>query len=101
MILIFCTCKPEEADKITDHLLEKKLIACVNIVPGVKSKYFWEGKLCTDQETILFMETKKELKDKVMAELRSVHSYTVPKIVIIDPAGVNSDYLAWLSEVTN
>jgi len=72
----------EEAEKISDHLLEKRLVACVNSFP-VKSKYWWQGKLESDTEVAMIAKTRDELVDELIREVRAVHSYDVPAIDII------------------
>jgi periplasmic divalent cation tolerance protein len=99
MRVIFSTCSPAEAEGLVERLLEERLIGCANLVPGVRSHYLWEGEVCRDEEVVLLMETTNECVAAAMQRLRELHSYEVPKIVVLDPAHVDASYLAWLSEV--
>jgi periplasmic divalent cation tolerance protein len=99
MRVIFATCSPAEADGLVERLLEERLIGCANLVPGVRSHYVWKGEICRDEETVLFMETTKERVEAAMQRIRELHSYDVPKIVVLDSTDVDADYGAWLAEV--
>lgn len=102
MNLVFCTISVDKAEEFTNILLEKKLIACVNMIEQVKSKYWWEGKIQVDQETLLIMKTKKELAQELKEAIEIYHPYDVPEIVFIDVDKVNQPYLDWiLSNTTN
>ena len=89
----------EEADKITDHLLEQRLVACVNSFP-VKSKYWWEGKLETDNEVAMIAKTRAELTEKVIEEVKKLHSYDVPAIDVLEVESCNKDMIPWVEEET-
>jgi periplasmic divalent cation tolerance protein len=81
-------------------LLEERLIGCANILPQVRSMYWWEGAIQDDGEVVLLMETPAARVDAAVARLEELHPYDVPKIVAIDAATVNAPYLAWLQQVT-
>ena len=100
MRLIFATCSPEQAEPILVTLLEEKLVGCGNIIPSVASRYWWDGEIQRDSEAILLMETTADLIDEATTRLRELHSYDVPKIIVIDPLSANADYVAWLRSVT-
>lgn len=100
MILIYITCKDkEQAEFIGRTLLDKKLCACINIIPGMQSLYFWPpktGELETANETILIiksLESKyKEIEDKV----REIHSYKNPCIFSWKIDQVSPQYYEWI-----
>ena len=98
MRLIFSTCSAEEAEGLVRTLLSERLIACANLVPGVRSLYFWQGELQNDEEVVLFMETSADKLAEATARLNELHSYDVPKILVIDAAS-NPEYRSWLYEV--
>jgi len=99
--MIFVACPSEKvADKIADTLLKKKLIACANIVPGVKSKYWWKGKIEMSGETLMMMKTKQSLFDKVEKEVRALHPYDVPEVICMKIDKGSKDYLGWVNKVT-
>ncbi len=95
-IIIYVTHKNlEEAEKITSHLLQKKLIACANLFP-IKSAYWWEGKIESSDEVVSILKTKKENWEKVKLEIKKVHPYKVPCIMKID-VEANKDYEDWIN----
>ncbi len=100
MRIIFATCTPAEADALSRSLLEEQLIACANQLPGVRSHYRWQDEICCDEEVVLLMETRATLVDRACARLRELHSYDVPKIIVLDPVGCDPAYRTWLKAVT-
>ncbi len=96
MKLIYITCKDtEEAEKISKHLLRKRLIACANIFP-IKSMYLWEGKITDDNEVVLL--AKGMDYENIKKEVKKIHSYKIPCILKINVDG-NSEYLNWVSNI--
>ncbi len=95
MILVYITCKDkEEAEKISKHLLEKRLVACSNMFP-IDSFYWWEGKINEDNEVVLIAKTLEEKFEEVKKEVKKIHSYEVPCILKIKAEG-NEEYLKWV-----
>ena len=86
----------KEAERIAKHLLEKKMIACVNFFP-VKSMFRWEGKIQDSDEVVGFFATKKDNWDKVRTEIRKLHPYEVPAIIRLS-AESTEDYEEWVEE---
>ncbi len=89
-----------KAEEIADCLLKEKLVACVNIIGPVKSKYWWEGKIETESEQILVMKTRDALVPLAKRKIKEVHPYAVPEIISLEVGEVNSEYLAWVERVT-
>lgn len=100
MRVILSTCSPAEADALLDALLAERLVACGNLIPGVRSRYRWQGEIQSDEEVVLLMETTDENAPAAVARLRELHSYKVPKILTLTPSAAEPDYLAWLVEAT-
>jgi len=99
-ILISTFSDRQEASKIADILLRKKLIACVNILSGMESRYWWKGKIEKGQEILAIIKTRKSLVDKVIMEIKTNHSYAVPEVIELPILRGNKDYLKWIDEVT-
>ena len=87
----------EEARKISDRLLAKRLIACASILPKMDSKFWWKGKLSSAAELLLTMKTARSNFKKIEAEIRRGHSYEVPEIIAVPIIAGSSDYLDWIS----
>lgn len=91
----------EEARKIAGAIVSERLVACVNILPGVHSLYWWEGKVQEDQEVVLVAKTQKRHLGALTARVKALHSYTCPCIVALPMEGGNSDFLAWIVAETS
>lgn len=96
--LVFCNCSPKEAPDLARRLVEKQLVACVNILPGVTSVYRWEGQLCEDEEATLLIKTTAEKYDDFKEALRQYHSYDVPEIIAVAPEDIDCAYAEWVHE---
>lgn len=100
MIIIYITCgNTEEARKIGKHLLDKRLCACINIINGMESLYFWppkSGILEKAHETILLVKTLEEKFDAIEKEVISIHPSDTPCLIAIPTARVADKYLAWI-----
>ena len=100
-IVILVTAKDlAQGRKIARHLLEKKFIACANIVSGVESHFWWEGKIDQSSEVLLVMKTRKVLFSQIAKAVKKVHTYSVPEIIAVPLAAGEKRYLAWLNEET-
>jgi len=102
MRTVFCSCSPEEAGALARQLVEDRLIACANIIPGLTSIYRWDGAIQEDQETLLVMKTRAERIPALTERIRELHSYDVPEVIALPLAENegNPDYLRWLVEQT-
>ena len=87
----------DEASRIAAALVERRLAACVNVVPGVVSHYRWKGKICRDEERLLLIKTSARLFPEVKHAIRELHSYELPEAVMLRIADGDPEYLAWLS----
>ena len=102
MRVVLCNTPPDRAEDIARALVEKKLAACVNVLPGVTSIYRWKGAIETEQESTLFIKTRDDKLAALMDEIRRIHPYEVPEIVAlpVDPNGVNPAYSKWVDDET-
>jgi periplasmic divalent cation tolerance protein len=96
-ILVVLTTVPDEAtgERIGRTLVGESLAACVNMVPGLRSFYVWEGTLHDDRELLLVAKIRADRFDAYEARMRELHPYSVPEIVAIPPARVHRPYLEW------
>ncbi|HBR14868.1 MAG TPA: cytochrome C biogenesis protein CcdA [Candidatus Omnitrophica bacterium] len=100
-IVVLMTAKDAgEAEKIVTQLVEAKLIACANIIRGVQSIFWWEGKMDKADEVLVVLKTRKTLFKKVEKMIKSLHSYTVPEIIALPVIEGSKDYLNWIKNST-
>ena len=98
-IVVFVTAKDEaEAQKISEKLLQAKLAACVNVISNIRSVFWWEGKIDQSNEVLLMIKSQKKLFSKIVAAVKSVHSYSVPEIIALPIVDGQKDYLQWIKE---
>ena len=98
-ILVLCTAGThDEAEKIAAALVENGEAACVNIVPGVRSIYRWEGKVCDTGEWLLLIKSTAGRFDAVRRRIHEMHSYELPEVIAVSIAAGDPDYLRWLSD---
>jgi periplasmic divalent cation tolerance protein len=98
-LLVLSTAGSEsEAHKIAQTLVERRIAACVNIVPRIQSVYRWEGKVEQAEEYLLFIKTVKVREEQVRAAVCELHSYDLPECISIPIESGSTDYLKWLSD---
>ena len=100
-ILILCTCPSQnEADAVATTLLEERLAACVNQLPGIKSLYCWEGRVKQDDEVLLLIKTTADLFERLEKTIKTLHSYETPEIIAVPIVAGSADYLRWIEAST-
>jgi periplasmic divalent cation tolerance protein len=97
-ILLSTAGSEDEASRIASELVERRLAACVNVVPGVRSVYRWRGAVHADAEWLLIVKTRRDRFEAVRDVIRAIHSYEQPEIVLLDIAAGDEGYLSWIDE---
>jgi periplasmic divalent cation tolerance protein len=96
IIVLSTTDTTELAEKIAAALVDACEAACVNIVPGVRSIYRWEGKVCNESECLLLIKSSPEKFEAIQRRIRLLHSYQVPEIIALPISEGDPEYLKWL-----
>jgi periplasmic divalent cation tolerance protein len=95
--IVLCTAGSEdEARNIARHLVERRLAACVNLVPQIESIYHWQGKIESSREWLLVIKTTADRFPAVRDAIRELHSYELPECVAINIEDGAADYLEWI-----
>lgn len=89
-----------EAERVGGALLDQRLVACVNILPGMTSLYTWKGVRHRDPEVVMLAKTRAELAARVVATVRGLHPYDTPAIVVLTIEDGSADFLAWIANET-
>jgi periplasmic divalent cation tolerance protein len=96
-IVVLSTCdSEEEAKRVAHHLVEQRLAACVNVLPGARSVYRWKDKIEEAAEFLLVIKSSRDLFPALRAELQKVHSYEVPEVIALPIVDGSERYLSWL-----
>ncbi len=97
--LVLCTCPDQDsAQTIAEQLVDQSLAACVNILPGIKSIYSWQGKRESAHEQLLVIKTTKDVYDTLEKAIIGLHPYELPEIIAINIENGNAGYLNWISD---
>jgi len=96
VIIVVTTPSKQEAEKIAQHLLDKRLIACANIIGPVSSLFCWSGKTEHAEEYLMLLKSRKDLFEKLSETVKALHSYEVPEILVLPIVGGSEGYLNWL-----
>lgn len=99
MCVVLCTVPDaEHADRIAGILVEERLAACVNIVPGLVSVYRWQGALQRDAEVLLLIKTAPEVYRQLEERIRALHPYELPEIISVPIRTGQVDYIQWIKD---
>jgi periplasmic divalent cation tolerance protein len=89
-----------EAEAAGREIVERRLAACVNILPGMISHYWWEGKIERAAEVVMLVKTRATLAEPVTAAVKELHSYTTPAVMVLPVESLDPDYHRWIVEET-
>lgn len=96
--LVLTTCGSREvAGTIARALVERRLAACVNVVPGIGSTYRWDGKIECDEEVLLIIKTGEAQVPAIESAIKTLANYELPELVAVDITGGAADYLGWVA----
>jgi periplasmic divalent cation tolerance protein len=99
-LIVFTTFgSEEEAARVVRTLVEERLAACGNLLPGVRSLYPWQGEIRDQREVMAILKTRKQDWPALMSRLHELHSYETPECLAIRIASGAPRYMAWLEEV--
>ncbi|NLE48499.1 MAG: divalent-cation tolerance protein CutA [Sandaracinaceae bacterium] len=99
-IVLSTTPNPEVAVKLAEGIVRERLAACVNIVPQVRSIYFWEGEIQRDEECLLIIKSRSERRDALFAYLAEHHPYDVPEVIALPISAGSASYLRFIESNT-
>jgi periplasmic divalent cation tolerance protein len=96
VIILITTKDAGEAQKIAGTLLKRRQAACVNIVPEVDSRFWWQDKLEAARESLLIVKTRESLLPDIIKSVKKNHSYDIPEIIALPVVGGSEEYLDWI-----
>ena len=97
--IVLCTCPDRVcAERIASALLERRLAACVNVLPGVMSRFWWNGKVDGADEHLLLVKTRVDAFQQIQETITSLHPYELPEVLAVPIADALAPYLRWIDE---
>ncbi|MCX7989394.1 MAG: divalent-cation tolerance protein CutA [Aquificaceae bacterium] len=96
--VVFITVPVERSKELAEYIIQKRLGACVNVVPEVNSIYWWKGNIERDRESLLVVKTSAKKFEELLRGVKSIHPYTVPEIIALPIVAGNEDYLRWIDD---
>lgn len=97
VVVLVTAANETEGAELAKQIVEKRLAACVNLVPTIRSYFWWQGKIDEQAETLLVIKTARRLMNELMATVQAHHSYQVPEIIALPIVAGAADYLQWLN----
>lgn len=98
--VVLVTAPQKEAEPIARKLLEERLIACANLLPGITSLYWWEGKINRDAEVLMLLKAPRKNMARLLKRLKELHSYQVPEFLALPVLEANPTYEKWVGDST-
>ncbi len=100
-LVCYCACPdPGTADRIANALVAERLAACVNVLPGVRSVYRWQGAVERADEVLLVIKSAADRLDALAARVKTLHPAELPELIAVEVVGGLPDYLSWVAEQT-
>jgi len=95
-VVLMTAASQDEAEKIANFLVEERLAACAQIIAPIRSIFWWEGKVCRDDEIFFMAKTTRDVFPRLVEAVQRLHSYKVPQIVFVPIVDGSANYLDWL-----
>jgi periplasmic divalent cation tolerance protein len=99
VVLVTCP-RRRVGEKLARALVQERLAACVNVIPGVTSIYRWEGRICRDAEALLVIKTRRLRLAALVRRVKALHPYSVPEVIALPLVGGSASYLSWVRDST-
>lgn len=90
----------DSATRVARGLLESRLVACANLVPGIRSLFWWEGSVEESDEVLMVLKSRRSAVERISGKVRALHPYEVPEVVALDVTSGLGAYLAWVKGET-
>ncbi|HYM38204.1 MAG TPA: divalent-cation tolerance protein CutA [Nitrospiraceae bacterium] len=100
IIVLMTAASKQQAGRIGRALVKAELAACVNVLPGIRSIFRWEGKISNEREVLIIAKSRSDLFDRLASEVKRIHSYQVPEVIAVPLTHGTADYLAWIQQST-
>ena len=102
IVVVLVTCPSQSLGKrLARALVQERLAACVNVIPGLTSIYRWEGKICRDAEVLLVIKTLRMRLPALIRRIRALHPYSIPEVIALPLVGGLASYLSWVRNSTS
>ena len=99
LLMISTAGSEKEALRVARILVEERLAACANVIPGVRSFFCWKGRLCREKEALLLVKTMNNQAKKIMDKIKEINSYEVPEIIFFRVDKGEKNYLKWVEKM--
>ena len=100
VVVMVTAANQEEAGKIANRVVQARLAACATVIPAAQSTYWWDGKVVSDQESLLIIKTRAEKFPSLQEAILQIHSYKVPEIIAFPVTCGLPQYLEWVRQET-
>ena len=99
LLMISTAGSMKEARKIARNLVEERLAACANVIPGVSSFFYWKGRLCQEKEALILVKTMNHQAKKIIDQIKKLHRYEVPEVIFFRVDKGEKNYLKWMEKM--